>query len=146
VVPNFFRTLVAAEMPIRMNIYLALFAALVVALFSIVMWYGFVRYVPQLSGSAIITSKTFQPAHTVKRFQGGARRESWTQEEFRVPDGYVFQLNVDGLQAPVYYSCDARAAATYEVGQKVRVQYEERGFPLMSKRIRVIGMARADAL
>ena len=129
-----------------MNPSIALFLAVLVLLSAGAMWHALVRPVPRQAAAGVIASKTFQPAHTVKRLQGGARRESWTQEEFRVPDGYVFQLNVDGLPAPVYYSCDARAAARYEVARKVMVQYEERGFPLMSKRIRVIRMARADAL
>jgi hypothetical protein len=124
---------------------IALFLAVLVLLSAGATWYALVRPVPQQAATGVIASKTFQPAHTIKRFQGGAGRESWTQEEFRVPDGYVFQLDVDGSPPPVYYSCDARASAGYEVGQKVRVEYEERGFPLMSKRIRVIGMARADA-
>ncbi len=122
-------------MLVRMNPYLLLFVATIGMLLSGVMWYAFVRPVPQISGSGIITSKTFQPAHTIKRFQGGARREVWTEEEIRVPDSYVFQLSLDGLPTTVQYSLDALAAKEYEAGQKVRVQYEERGFPLMSKRV-----------
>ena len=129
-----------------MNPSIALFLAVLVLLSAGAMWYALVRPVPRQAATGVIASKTFQPAHNIKRFPGGAGRESWTQEEFRVPDGYVFQFDAGGLAAPVYYSCDARVAAGYEVGQKVRVEYEERGFPLMSKRIRVIGMARADAL
>jgi hypothetical protein len=123
-----------------MNSFFVLLSAAVAAFLSLGMWYAFVRPVRQVSYNGVITMKSFQPAHTVKRLQAGANRQSWTEEEIRVPDSYVFQLSLDGLPTPAEYSLDAQTAEGYQVGQRVKVQYEERGFPLMSKRIRVIAM------
>jgi hypothetical protein len=129
----------------RMSPYLLLVIAASAMLFAAAMWYVYVRPVPQVSGRGIITNKTFQPAHTIKRFQGGARREIWTQEDLRIPDGYLFRLKVDGLSAPLEYWLDALAAKEYQVAQKVAVRYETRGYPLMPTRIRIVKMTRVDS-
>jgi len=114
-------------------------------LLSAAIWYGFVRPADRVRGGGVITGKTFVPAHTIKRLQAGANRQVWTEEQFRVPDSYLFQLSVEDVPTVVQYSLDALSAKQFEVGQKVTVQYEVRGFPLMSKRIRVTGMTRAEA-
>lgn len=128
-----------------MNTYLLLFAATVAALVSLGMWYAFVRPAPQQAATGVITSKSLQAARTINRYQGGARREAWTEERIRVPESYVFEIRVEGLSTPVRYWAPVPVGEKYQVGQRVRIRYVERSIPFFRRRLNVIEMLPASA-
>jgi hypothetical protein len=128
-----------------MTTWLLLALAVLAMLFAGVMWYAYVRPVPERSDSGVITSKTFIPARTIEHYQGGARSESFSRQKIMMPDSYLFGIRVQGRGETVQISIAAPAGAKFEVGQNVRVRYAERGIPLLSRRIQVLEMTRADA-
>jgi hypothetical protein len=131
-------------MPLKMSAWLLCSISVVALLFAGAMWYAFVRPMPQVSCSGTITGKTFQPAHTIKRFQGGAKREIWTQQDIRVPDSYVFAIRLENLPTELHYAVPKAAGESYDVGQRVSIRYVERSIPLLWKRIHVTDMVPTD--
>ncbi len=103
--------------------------AVVAALVAGLLLYTFARPAQARAGRGVITGKTFEPAREESRVAAGARRESVTTRLRRIPDGYRFEIRLDGVTAPVAYWMEATAAAHFQVGQKVEVAYEERGVP-----------------
>jgi hypothetical protein len=132
------------KMLVRMNPYFLLFAAAVATVFAGAMWYAFVRPLPQLSATGVITNKTFVAARNIQRFQGGPRSETWSQETFKIPEGYLFDIRVEGLLTTLQYSLPALGAEKYNVGQKVSVRYAERGIAPFWKQILVTEMTPVD--
>jgi hypothetical protein len=127
-----------------MNVYFLLSAATLALFFSGFIWYAFLRPVPELSGIGMIVNKTFQPARTIQRYEVGPRRESWGQDKIVIPEGYLFDLRVEGLPSALQYSLPALAAERYSLGQKVWIRYVDRGIPMIRKRIQVTQMVAAD--
>lgn len=107
---------------------------------SAAMWYAFVRATPQHVATGMITGKTFQPARTVMRYQGGARRELWTEDRITIPESYVFDIRVGGFSAPMRFSVAAPVAKRYEIGQNARVCYIEHSIPFLWRRFYVTEM------
>lgn len=107
---------------------------------------AFLRPVRSVSGSGTLGKKAFVPSHTISRYQASsaATRQSWTQEKFTIPDSYVFDIQIDGVAEPIRFSLEKSAGERFQVGQRVRVKYQERGIPLFWKRIMVLEMAAAD--
>lgn len=104
-------------------------AIFVVALgFAGFMWFAFARPQEAQEGNGAITQKTFQAAHTATRMPPGGLRQSYTQQEFHIPDGYLFHIRLDG-GADLVYWMEAHAAEPFDVGGRVRVRYLERGVP-----------------
>lgn len=119
---------------------LSLILAALATLFSVMMWYAFVRATPQRVATGMITGKTFQPARAVTHYQGGTRRELWAEDRFTIPESYVFDIRVDGLSAPMRFSATVPVAKRYEIGQNVKVFYIERSIPFLWRRFYVIEM------
>ena len=99
-------------------------------------WFVLVRPVRARSELGTIAGKTFQPSRPYTRVRSGPRREFWSEEKFQIPDSYVFAIRLDDT-SEVHYRLDATAAAEFSIGQKVRVRLEERGIPLLWKRMYV---------
>lgn len=104
-------------------------AVFVVALgFAGFMWFAFARPQEAKERAGTITDKAFVAAHTMTRMPPGGIRQSYTQEQFQIPDSYRFTIRLDdGLTLD--YLLEATAAADFGVGARVRVRYLERGVP-----------------
>jgi hypothetical protein len=131
-------------MRLLFNPVLLLASAGIASIFGLAIWYAFLRPAPELSGTGLITNKTFQPARTIKRYQAGARRESWSQDTIAIPDSFFFDIRVEGLPAPLHFSMPAVEAAKYTVGQNVLLRYVDRGIPMLRPRLQVTEMAPAN--
>lgn len=113
--------------------------AAVGALAAALLWFAFVRQVPERSGPGRILAKDFLDAHTVTRYPSNIFRQSWTPSQIRVGAAYVFTLELEG-GAKTFAALDTLEAKAYEVGQSVGVRYEVHGFPPVWKSIRVKGL------
>ena len=106
---------------------------------AFLLWFAFVRQVPEQTATAAIKSKVFLDAHTVTRYPSGIFRQSWTPNTIRVGEAFVFGLEMEGA-GEAFFALDTLAGKAYEVGQKVAVRFEMRGIPPIWKKIRVKGI------
>lgn len=106
-------------------------------------WFVLVRPVTPGVAFGMIVSKTFQAAEAYTRVRSGPRREFWSEEKFRIPASYVFAIRLDDT-SEVHYRLEATAAAEFSIGQKVQVRLEERGIPLLWKRMYVRQIAAVN--
>lgn len=113
--------------------------AAVGALAALLLWFAFVRQVPERSGVGRILAKDFLDAHTVTRYPSNIFRQSWTPTQIRVGAAYVFTVELEG-GAKAFAALDTVAAKVYEVGQSISVRYEVHGIPPVWKSIRVKGL------
>ena len=126
------------ELKIQLVILLSL--AVIALVFAGAMSYTYLRPRPTLTASGVITSRSFQPAHTINRFQGGARREVWTQQNVRMPDMYVFEVRIEGHPDTMKFAMPATTGSRFTVGQQVQIQYVERGVPFLRPKSHVLQM------
>ncbi len=70
--------------------------AAVGALAALLLWFAFVRQVPERSGIGRILAKDFLDAHTVTRYPSNIFRQSWTPTQIRVGAAYVFTVELEG--------------------------------------------------
>ena len=99
-------------------------------------WYGLVRpREPRLAYGTIL-SKRYTPAGEYTRLRTGPRREVWSTEKIPLPESYVFEIRLDDA-TQVRYRLSTTQAAEFDIGQKVKVRLEERGIPLLWKRMYV---------
>jgi hypothetical protein len=85
------------------------------------------------SATATIRSKTLVPAWTETRPR--SRPQHARPEPIHHPESYSFELALDGRDRLARYSLPAVGSArTYRVGQRVRVRWEEKGLPPISRR------------
>lgn len=124
-----------------LNPLLLLAMAALATVFAVAMWYGYARPRSPVSATGTITDKTFLPAHAVKGYFGGARRENWTEWRVQVPDSYLFQIHSEQLPSGVQYSLPVAQAKRFAVGQKVSIQYVVQGIPGLSRKIQVTQMS-----
>ncbi|MGE5278312.1 MAG: hypothetical protein ACM3SU_15045 [Acidobacteriota bacterium] len=109
-------------------------------------YFVFVRPMPTGSRQAVIARKTFAPAHAITRYDASsaARRQYWSQQRFTIPDSWVFELQIDGVADAATFSLEKSAGEAFQLGQRVRVKYQERGIPPFWKRVYVLEMKPAD--
>jgi hypothetical protein len=110
------------------------------AVVGIVVWSILLRPVEPRKARGVITYKVFKPASQHVQYPAGMRSGFYAPNSVPISECYVMVVRVDGLEAPAGFAMNTVAAQPYEVGQTVTVQYEERGLPLLWKRIYVIDM------
>jgi hypothetical protein len=104
------------------------------------LWFAFVRRVPQESALATIRSKTFREAGTYTQQQVGAQRGFRTPTSIPIAESYVFELRLEGEADPVLASFNTVKSRQFEVNQRVRVDFVRRGFPPFWQRVAVVDM------
>ncbi|GEM_PF-3255391 len=106
---------------------------------ALLLWFAFVRQVPEQSGMGTIRAKTFLDAHTITRYPSNAFRQSWTPMQIRINEAYVFDISLEGA-GNAFFALDTLGSKAYEVGQKIPVRYEVRGLGPLWKKIRIKGI------
>ena len=114
--------------------------AVVAALGGLVIWLVFLRPVPEQSGTGVIEDKVFQAAHTVSRPPSGTRRQDWSSRQMQMPDQYVFSIRLEERTTVASYAIGAAGADHFDIGQTVRVRYQQRGLPPFWTRLYILEM------
>lgn len=118
--------------------------AILFALFAAGTWLIFLRPAAVRTTLGIIAKKTFKPAGTYWQYPVGADRSLRTATEIPIAEAYVFELSINGLQGPVFYSLNTVASRGFETGQRIRIVYQRRGLPFIWSRIFVEKIVAAD--
>jgi len=124
----------------KLQLGLALFFAIVAA----GIWCVFLRRTPTHSATGRVTGKSFKPAGEYWQPPSGERSGFWTPTRIPIAECYVFEIQLDDRPMKVVYSVNTVAAREFDVGQRVVIEYVERGIPFVWKRIYVSTMRRAD--
>jgi hypothetical protein len=123
-----------------MNILL-IFAA-ICAVFALLLWFVFLRPVARKTAQGVITHKIFKPAGQYVQYPVGMRSAFFTPSRIPIAECYVFTIQVDDLAADVAVALNTLASEEYTVGQKVKIQYEERSLAGIWRRVYVRQMGR----
>jgi hypothetical protein len=108
--------------------------------FSLSIWWVFLRPVPQKTAVGVITEKTYKPAGTYWQQPTGVGRSFWTPTRIPIAECFVFTVRLDGLPVEARVALNTVAARDFEIGQTVSIEYVERGLPLIWKRVYVRDM------
>jgi hypothetical protein len=120
------------------------FIALLFALIAGLIWFTFLRPVPVQTAAGIIRSKSFKPAGEYWQQPAGNRDSFWTATRIPIAECYIFGIQVDERAGEARASLNTIESQAFNVGQRVRIEYVERGLPLIWKRVYVTGMKLAD--
>jgi|SRR5450755_3050164 len=115
--------------------FAAIFAVLAVA-----MWLVFLRPGQRRTAQGVITHKIFKPAGQYVQYPVGMRDSFYSPSTIPIAECYVFAIHVEEPPLDVGYSLNTIAAGDFAVGQRVRLEYQERSVPLLWKRIYVTRM------
>jgi hypothetical protein len=120
---------------------LTLIFAFLMAVAGACIWYVFLRPVPNKTTMGTIINKTFKPAGTYWQYPAGSNRGFRTPTPIPVAEADIFEIRVDGFEGAFFYPLNTVASRAYDVGTKVRITYQERGLPLIWKRVYVLEMS-----
>ena len=102
--------------------------------------------VPRRPARGVVTQKIFKPASTYWQQPTGMRNGFWTPVRIPIAESFVFAVRLDeqGGDRPgeAWYSANVVEAEAFEVGQRVEIEYEQRGVPGLWKRVYVVDMRR----
>src|SRR5262249_29337818 len=118
--------------------------AILLALMSGLTWFTFLRPLPVQTAMGTIRSKSFKPAGEYWQQPVGNRDGFWTPTRIPIAECYIFGIQVDGRAGEARAALNTIESRAFNVGQRVRLEYVERGFPLIWKRVYVSGMKLAD--
>lgn len=122
--------------------YLFFAFAGICALLFLVLWFVFLRPVERKTAQGVITHKIFKPAGQYVQYPVGMRSAFFTPSRIPIAECYVFTIQVDDLAADVAVALNTLASEEYTVGQKVKIQYEERSLAGIWRRVYVTQMGR----
>ena len=105
------------------------------------MWLVFLRPAATKAAQGVITYKVLKPAGQYVQYPTFTGGSFYTPNIIPIAECYVFVIQVDPLAASLGYSLNTVASARFEVGQKVNIQYQERGLPGIWRRIYVTSMS-----
>lgn len=107
-------------------------------------WWVFLRSVPRRTATGTLVAKTHKPAGVYMQAQTGSRQGFWTPTPIPIAECYVIQLRLENAPlVEAWYSLGATAAANYEVGQHVEVDFEVRGIPGIWRRLVILALRPA---
>jgi hypothetical protein len=112
------------------------------ALVALGTWFVLLRPVPEQTTTGVITRKTFKPASTYWQYPVGAERGFRTANPIPVAECFVFEIQVAEWPGPAFFALNKGASEEFDVGQTVRVRYQERSLPLVWSRTYVLEMER----
>ena len=126
-------------------ITLKLGGAVALAAFAGLMWFGFIRSVPQQAALGTILSKGEMAGRTYVQQRTGQGGVPTTPNLIELAPANTFEISLDGRADPVYASFNTVMGQAFQPGQRVRVQYTIRGIPLLWHRVTVTDMTAADS-
>jgi hypothetical protein len=121
--------------------YILLSFAAVCAVFALLMWFVFLRPATTKAAQGVITYKVLKPAGQYVQYPTFTSGSFYTPNIIPTSECYVFVIQVDQLSASLAYSLNTVASERFDVGQKVNIQYQERGLPGILRRIYVTSMS-----
>jgi hypothetical protein len=124
---------------------LKLTGAALLAIFGGVMWFAFIRKVPEQTALATIVSKGDVAAGSHVQQRTGPGGAPSTPNVIQLAPANSFELRIDGRADPVRASFNTTKSRAFEPGQRVRVQYVIRGLPPLWQRVTVTEMTPADS-
>ena len=107
-------------------------------------WLVFLRSVPRLSAKGVITSKNYKPPGEYTQYHAGDRAGFRQPTRIPIAEGYLVEIAIENSKEPVIALLNSTEAQWYEVGTCVAFDYEERGVPLLWKRVYVLSVQLAD--
>lgn len=107
-------------------------------------WLVFLRPVPRLSAKGVITSKNYKPPGEYTQFHAGDRAGFRQPTRIPIAEGYVVEIEIEDSKASVIALLNSTEAQWYEVGTQVEFDYEQRGIPLLWKRVYVLSVRLVD--
>lgn len=114
--------------------------ALLFALIAGLLWFAFLRPVPVQTALGVIRSKSYKPAGEYWQQPVGNREGFWTPTRIPIAECYVFGILVEGRPGEARIARNTVEARAFNVGQRVQIEYVERGLPPIWKRIYVSDM------
>lgn len=121
----------------KAQLILSFFFAIVAGL----IWFTFLRPVPTQSDTGTITDKLFKPAGTTTITPV---RTDYNTQSFSSPitiptaEGYVLVIQLDSSHQQVRYFANAIESQKYVINQKIRIDYQMHGIPLLYKKASVL--------
>lgn len=119
-------------------------AAAALAIAACVIWLALIRRGPEETALATILTKGHLSGSTYFQQPIGADRGFKVPTHIAIAEANAFELTVDGVADTVRASFNTVKSRQFDVGQRVRVQYERRGIPPLWTRITVVEMTPAD--
>lgn len=107
-------------------------------------WFVFLRPAPLRTAMGIIRSKTFEPAGSYVQYQPGSRQGFYAPTTIPTSEHFVIGVQVPGQSTELRYAANPAEASALEIGQQVRVEYQERGVPPIWNRVYVIALKRGN--
>jgi hypothetical protein len=117
---------------------------LVFASMAGLVWFTFLRPVPVRMAVGVVRSKSFKPAGEYWQQPVGNRDGFWTASRIPIAECYIFGIQVDGRVGEARVSLNTVESQAFDIGQRVQIEYVERGLPLIWKRVYITGMKSAD--
>jgi len=114
--------------------------ALLFASVSCVTWVAFLRPVQVHQAGAVIKQKTYKAAGTYWQQQVGLDRGFRTAIPISVAECFVLELHSDELGRSGFFSIDPSESEKYAVGQRLVIDYQRRGLPLIGYKITVLAV------
>jgi len=117
--------------------------ALVCAVVSGATWFAFLRPVRIQQAAAVIQQKTHKLGGTYWQQQVGVNRGFRTAIPISVAECFVLELHSDELGRSGFFSIDPSESEKYAVGQRVVIDYQRHGLPLIGYKITVLAVVAA---
>ena len=111
---------------------------------ALVVWWVFLRPVPVVVGQGMVRNKTYRPAGTYVQYPVGDRQGFWAPTAIPTAEHVVLDISVEGQSEELRYPVSPNAAANFDIGQHVAVEYQERGLPPFWRRSYVLDVKRQD--
>lgn len=107
-------------------------------------WVVFLRPAPLRTATGIVRSKTFQASGAYVQYQPGTRQGFYTPTTIPTSEHFIIGIQVPGYPTELRYAANPTEASGLEIGQQVRVDYQERGIPPVWNRVYVIDLKRSE--
>jgi hypothetical protein len=109
-----------------------------------VIWLAFLRPAPIHTTAGVIRSKDFATGGQYVQYPVGSRPGFRTPTTIQLADHFVLTIEVDGQSKAFRYAVNTTAAAAFDVGQRVNIEYQTRGLPPFWQRVYVLDARPAN--